>query len=177
MFVKQNLSKFLTLFTVVMMTSCDLKNSKNDPIELAKPSSEKAKTLEKVIPPANLFVSGDTISIVGSHVLFFGPSEERIETGKVDRVALQAFNATANAVVGSIKNINPIATASITTVSFIRIYANDGSAPKAIDLSTFSEPFGMIVCDGTKLTPIMKGVRTRDVYESLIRNTYLVEPR
>ncbi|MFN9595504.1 MAG: hypothetical protein ACK560_01810 [Bacteroidota bacterium] len=127
--------------------------------------------------PTNLYVEGDTINLVGKHILFFSPSEAIIKDRKVEKNSLQLFNQIAQSLIDSIGTITSEAKATMTTVGHVRIYGKSGSAPKMIILATFSESFGMIISDGTNLTPITKGVRTREDYERQIRRTLNFENR
>lgn len=142
------------------------------PVQAEKTVDRKAEAYR-----TNLSVVGDTINLIGKHILFFGPSEDIIKDRNIDRNSLQMFNQVAQSLIDSIGIITTQAKASMTTVGHVRVYGNSDSAPRMIILSTFSESFGMIISDGTNLTPIIKGVRTRDEYERQIRKTLNFENR
>lgn len=174
-FMNPTYMKALILILVTWVL-CSCGDKPKDAIQTSnKTASSEGHT--KMDTPTNLLVEGDTINLVGKHVLFFGPSEDIIKERKIDRNALQLFNQVAQSLIDSIGTITAQAKASMTTVGNVRIYGNSESAPKMIILSTFSESFGMVISDGTNLTPITKGVRTREEYESQIRKTLNFENR
>jgi len=167
--------KFVFLF-IWILSSCGDQQKEDIPTSNSgQPINSKPKLSETI--PTNLSVEEDTINVVGKHVLFFGPSEAIIKERKIDKNSLQMFNQIAQSLIDSIGTITPQTKASMTTAGHVRIYGNSGSAPKMIILSTFSESFGMIISDGTNLTPIIKGLRTREEYEIQIRRTLNFENR
>ncbi|MFM7054929.1 MAG: hypothetical protein ACKOX7_09310 [Bacteroidota bacterium] len=165
-FVKLNALVLFSWF----VSSCGNQSKDVDPsLKTDQTENNKSKTNQGI--PTNLSADGDTINIVGRHILFFGPSEAIIQDRKIDKNTLQMFNQIAQSLIDSIGFITPQTKASMTTKGHIRIYGDTKSAPKMIILSTFSESFGMIISDGSNLTPITKGLRTREDYEKQIRRT------
>ena len=167
----KSLIKLYVLFLFSWLVSSCGDQQKDVDQNMKSNQVENSKTKVNEVNLENLSVVGDTINLVGKHILFFGPSEAIIKERKIDVNALQMFNQIAQSLIDSIGSITPQAKASMTTAGHVRIYGNSNSAPKMIILSTFSESFGMVISDGTNLTPIIKGVRTREDYERQIRRT------
>ena len=111
---------------------------------------------------------GDTINIVGKHVLFFHPPAAKAKSLNLSEQDQIRFNTTAQSIIDSIGVYSPGVSASLTELGHVRIYGRKGS-PMIISLNTFSEPFGMIISDGTQMAPIIKGLRSREAYIDQIR--------
>jgi hypothetical protein len=162
------LGSFLAFIVCISMVSCDndISETKDPMVEDTTKGSVKREIVKSI--PENGTFDGDTLNVTGKHVLFFYPSSSKAKSLNLNDQEIGRFKSTAQSIIDSIGVISPGVTASMTELGHVRIFGRKGS-PMIISLTTFSEPFGMVISDGTQMAPITKGARPREAYLEQIR--------
>lgn len=164
------------LLFMILFTSCG-DNSNNDKSVEKQDTITKSETRPPVKEiPKSGSVEGDTINISGRYVLFFHPSPQKAKSLNLGEQEINRFKSTANSIIDSIGSISQGVSASLTTLDHVRIYGRKGY-PMIISLTSFSDPFGMIISDGTQISPITKGNRSREAYLEQISRVLNYETR
>ncbi|MEY3343448.1 MAG: hypothetical protein RL090_1132 [Bacteroidota bacterium] len=162
------MGSFLALIVCISTVSCDNdKSETKDPMVEDTTKGSVKREIVKSMPENGTF-DGDTLNVTGKHVLFFYPSSPKAKSLNLNDQEIGRFKSTAQSIIDSIGVISPGVTASMTELGHVRIFGRKGS-PMIISLTTFSEPFGMVISDGTQMAPITKGARPREAYLEQIR--------
>ncbi|MFM7078239.1 MAG: hypothetical protein ACKOYC_00460 [Bacteroidota bacterium] len=151
-----------------MFVSCDQKTADiNGQMDQDTSKNVVAKVPAATVPE-NGTSEGDTLNISGRHVLFFYPSESKAKSLNLSEQDVSRFKSSVKSIIDSIAVISAGATASMTDLGHVRIYGRKGF-PMILSLTSFSEPFGMVISDGTQMAPITKGIRAKEAYIEQIR--------
>ena len=158
------LLSFLVLFVALVSSSCNKNKQQvtNEPNETPF-SGSVSGPVDVINPPESGSVSGDTITLSGRFILFYGPSEKKISGSLIDRDAVTGFYSLAEEIINSYTSPNDIY-AGYATVSNVRIFNKTSPRPVIINLGTFTEPAGLIISDGLQPAAIVKGFKTKEEY-------------
>lgn len=160
------MNKVFLFLSVALVTGC----SQSDVQDSASSGNESTeiKAVQKVEIPPQGSLSGDTISMNGTFVLFYGPAI----SDTVSSPELKSFFEISAAVIDSL-NYNTTISAQYTTVNNIRIFNRSSTAPMVIMRNTFQQPVGMVLSDGLQPPLIKKGYGSQEDYQKLINNYFL----